>query len=62
MDLNSAEEVVLSPSGEISVCPGEDPGPLVFMCTTNQCFIEWNVTLVLESGERILKQNKTCST
>lgn len=23
------------------------------MCTTNQTFIEWNVTLVLVSGERI---------
>ena len=48
MHLNPTEEVILSPPGEVSVCPGEDPGPLVFMCTTNQCFIEWNVTLVLK--------------
>ena len=53
MDLNRAEEVILSPSGDVSACPGEDPGPLVFTCTTNQSFIEWNVTLALESGERI---------
>lgn len=26
---------------------------LAFVCTTNQSFIRWNVTLVLESGERI---------
>ena len=53
MHLNPTEEVVLSPSGDVSVCPGEDSEPLVFMCTTNRSFIEWNVTLVLESGERI---------
>jgi hypothetical protein len=43
--------VILSPSGEVSVCPGEDA--LFFMCTTNRSFIDWNVTLILESGERI---------
>ena len=51
MHLNPIEEVILSPPGEVSVCPGEDS--LAFMCTTNRSFIEWNVTLVLESGERI---------
>ena len=51
MHLNPTEEVILSPSGEVSACPGEDS--LVFMCTTNRSFIEWNVTLLLESGERI---------
>ena len=55
MHLNPAEEVILSPPGEVSVCPGEDSEPLIFMCTTNRSFIEWNVTLVLESGERITR-------
>ena len=61
MHLNPAEEVILSPPGEVSVCPGEDPGPLVFMCTTNRSFIEWNVTLVLESGERISRRRLVTS-
>ena len=41
------------------MCPGEDP--LVFMCTTNRSFIEWNVTLVLESGERISRTRLAAS-
>ena len=41
----------LLPSGEVHVCAGEDR--LAFMCTTSRSFIQWNVTLVLGSGERI---------
>ena len=41
------------------MCPGEDP--LVFMCTTNRSFIEWNVTLVLGSGERISRTRLAAS-
>ena len=41
---------MLSPSGVVPVCPGED---LVFVCSTNQSFIEWNVTLIHGSGKRI---------
>ena len=49
--MNHTEAVNLSPSGEVLVCAGQDR--LAFVCTTNQTFIEWNVTLVLTSGERI---------
>ena len=41
---------MLSPSGLVPVCPGED---LVFVCSTDRSFIEWNVTLILGSGKRI---------
>ena len=41
---------MLSPSGVVPVCPG---GDLVLVCSTNQNFMEWNVTLILGSGERI---------
>ena len=37
---------MLTPSGEVSVCPG---GQLSFRCSTNLSFLEWNVTVV-QSG------------
>ena len=33
--------VVLSPSGDVSVCPG---GQISFRCSTNLRFLEWNIT------------------
>ena len=39
-------QLMLSPSGEISVCPGSQPS---FRCSTNLSLLEWNVTL-LQSG------------
>ena len=51
--------VNLSPSGEVHVCAGEDG--LVFVCTTNRSFIQWNVTLVLGSGERISRTRLVAS-
>ena len=41
-------EVVLSPSGVVSICVGKQ---LTFTCSTGRAFIEWNVT-VLQSGVR----------
>ena len=49
---------MLSPSGVVPVCPGED---LVFVCSTNRSFIEWNVTLILGSGERISRTRLVAS-
>ena len=34
---------MLSPSGEVSVCPG---GQISFTCSTNLGFLEWNVTVL----------------
>ena len=45
MHLNPTEEVILSPSGEVSVCPGEDSGPIGFHV--------YYKSEVLESGKRI---------
>ena len=42
-------EVMLSPSGEVLVCPGEQ---LAFVCSTNKLFIEWNIT-IFQSGQSI---------
>ena len=40
--------------GAVSVCPGEN---LHFICSTNQSFIEWNITILQpESGQ---KQSRT---
>ena len=35
-------QVMLSPSGDVSVCPG---GQLSFRCSTNLRFLEWNITV-----------------
>ena len=45
--LNLESRVILSPSGEVSVCPG---GQLSFRCSTSFTFLEWNATIVLQSG------------
>ena len=37
-------QVMLSPSGDIAVCPGSQ---LSFRCSTNLTFLEWNVTVSL---------------
>ena len=39
---------MLSPSGVVSICMGEQ---ITFTCSTDRAFIEWNVT-VLQSGMR----------
>ena len=41
-------EVMLSPSGVVSICMGQQ---LIFTCSTDRAFIEWNVT-ILQSGVR----------
>ena len=39
--VESTSAVVLSPSGNVSVCPGSQPS---FRCSTNLRFLEWNIT------------------
>lgn len=39
----SGSSISLSTPGIVSVCPGEN---LHFICSTNQSFIEWNITVV----------------
>jgi hypothetical protein len=38
----SVSRVMLSPSGEVFVCPGSQ---LSFRCSTNLRYLEWNVTI-----------------
>ena len=39
-------QVMLSPSGDVSVCPGAQ---LSFRCSTNLRFLEWNITVNIQS-------------
>ena len=45
--------VVLSPSGEVSVCPGNQ---LSFSCSTNLGYLEWNVTMYQSGAPYSRKQ------
>ena len=43
---------MLSPSGDVTVCPGSQPS---FRCSTNLTFIEWNITISKsDTGRRLV--------